>query len=79
MNVSDGERDFSSKLFLVELHSDDFVGEPFVEESIDFGAAAELEGVDHGRPAALDGPLEVLLQLLDAPEKEKQDRLFGGK
>jgi hypothetical protein len=75
MNVSNGECDFSSKLFLVKLHSDDFVRKPFVEEAIYFGAAAQLEGVDHGGPAALDGPLKVLLQLLDAPENRKQTRV----
>ena len=40
-----------------------------MEESVDLGASAELEGV-HGRAAAaLDRALKVLLQLLDHPEK----------
>ena len=41
---------------------------PFVEESVDLSAPAELERVDRCAAAALDGALEVLLQLLDHPE-----------
>ena len=47
VDVPDGEGDFSSKLFLVKLHPDDLVREPLVEESVDLGAAAQLQGVDH--------------------------------
>ena len=47
VDVPDGEGDFSPKLFLVKLHPDDLVREPLVEESVDLGAAAQLQGVDH--------------------------------
>ena len=67
MDVSNGECDFSAKLFFVELHTNDFVGEPFVEESVDLGATAQFQCVHHGRTGALDWPFKILLQLLDAP------------
>ena len=72
MNVSDGERDLAAQLLLVELHAHDLVGEPLVEEPVDLGSAGELQRVDSGGPASLDGTLEVLLQLLDAPTKRKR-------
>ena len=79
VDVPDGEGDFSSKLFLVKLHPDDLVREPLVEESVDLGAAAQLQGVDHRRAAALDRPLEVLLKLLDAPENWRETRMRVGE
>ncbi len=68
MDIADGEGNLSSKLFLVELHPDNLVGESLVKQSVDLGAARQLEDVHDGRAAALDGPLEVLLELLDALE-----------
>ena len=70
MNVSDCESDFSTKLFLVKLHPDNFVRKPLMEQTVDLCTAAQLQRVDHGGTAALDRPLEILLKLLDAPEKD---------
>lgn len=69
VDVSDGEGDLATQLLLVELHAHDLVGEPLVEEPVDLGSAGELQGVDRGRSAALDGTLKVLLKLLNAPVK----------
>ena len=41
------------------------LGSPFMEESVDFCSTAELESVDSRTAAPLDGPLKILLQLLD--------------
>ena len=43
---------------------------PFMEESVNFSSAAELERIDGGAAAALDRALEVLLQLLDHPKQK---------
>ena len=65
VNVSDRKCNFFSQFFLIEFHPDYLIRKPLVEQSVDLGAAAELHGVDRRGPAALDRPLEVLLQLLD--------------
>jgi hypothetical protein len=49
MDVPDRESNLSSELFLVDLHFDYFKGETLVEQPIDFGTTAELQGVDEGR------------------------------
>jgi len=70
VNVADGKGDLPTQLLLVKLHAHYLVRESLVEESVDFGAAAQLQRVHCRRAAAFDGALEVLLQLLDAPERE---------
>ena len=54
-----------------------------MEQTVDLCTAAQLQRVDHGGTAALDRPLEILLKLLDAPEKGKtnslQDYSFNNK
>ena len=65
VNIPDGKCNLLSQLFLVELHPDYLVGEPLVEQSVDLGASAQLHRVDRRCPAALNGSLEVLLQLLN--------------
>ena len=65
VNIPDSEGDLFSQLLLVELHPDYFVGEPLVEESVYLRSSTELHRVDCSTAAALYGPLEVLLKLLD--------------
>ena len=69
MNVPDSEGDLPAELLLVKLHSHNLIGEPLVKESVDLGSSGQLQNIDGGRPATLNGSLKVLLQLLDAPEK----------
>ncbi len=78
--VPDGECDFPPELLLVELHAHNLVGEPLVEEPVDLGAARQLQGVDGGGTAALDGALKVLLESLDTPAEEnvKCEKRWGG-
>ena len=44
-----------------------------MEQTVDLCTAAQLQRVDHGGTAALDRPLEILLKLLDAPEKDNDE------
>ena len=69
MNISNGERNLSSKLFLVELHSHNLVGKSFVKQSVDLGATGQLQDVDSSRSTSLYSSLKVLLELLYAPEE----------
>jgi len=70
MDIPDRESNLSSELFLVNLHFDNFKGETLVEQPIDFGTTAELQGVDKGRAWAFNCPLKVRLKLLDHPENK---------
>ena len=68
VNIANSECDLPTQFFLVELHTNDFVGESFVEQSVDFGSSRQLQCVDGRRARALDGTLKVLLKFLDTPE-----------
>ena len=59
MDVADGVSDLAAQLLLLELHVDDLVGEAFVEEPVDLGAARQLARVD-----LRSGALDVLVQVL---------------
>lgn len=48
MDVSDGKGNLPPQLFLVKLHSNDLVGKPLVEKSVDFGSTRQLQRVDCG-------------------------------
>ena len=65
VNIPDGKCNLLPQLLLVELHPDNLVREPLVEQSVDLGSSAQLHCVDGCRAAALNGSLEVLLQLLN--------------
>ena len=67
MNISDGKRNFTPKLFFVEFHSNNFVGKSFVKKAIDLGTSRQLQSVDSRRTTTLDATLKILLQLLYAP------------
>jgi hypothetical protein len=69
MNVSDGECNLPSKLFLVKLHPHNLVRESLVEQTIDLGTSRQLQSIDGRRSTAFNGPFEILLKLLNAPAK----------
>lgn len=64
VNIPDGKCNLLPQLLLVKLHPDNLVGKPLVEQSVDLGSSAQLHRVDRRCPAALNGSLEVLLELL---------------
>ena len=64
VNIPDGKCNLLPQLLLVELHPDNLVWKPLVEQSVDLGSSAQLHSVHRRCPASLNGSLEVLLQLL---------------
>ncbi len=48
MNISNRDCNFPSKLLFVKLHSNNFVGEALVEETVDLGSSGQLQGIDSG-------------------------------
>ena len=62
MNVSNSKCNLLPQLLLVKLHPDNLVREPLVEQPVDLGASAQLQGVHIPTPASLDRSLKVILQ-----------------
>jgi hypothetical protein len=72
MNVPDGKRYLATQFFLVDFHFDNFERKSLVEQSVDFGAAAQLDRVHQSGSRAFNCPLKVRLQLLDHSGELKQ-------
>ena len=68
MNVPNSKCNFPSELFLVKLHSYDFVGEPLMEQTVDLGTSGQFQYIYSSGATAFNCSFKILLKLLNTPK-----------